>query len=230
MRIAAAHGSSRPSSGLECLRHKLRAKSKGKRCLLRSPPPPSFLGWTSVQLSRVSLTSYRLWNSGFPPTKKTTRENSASRLSYYTREEAPKITLVRLQSFQISLEHRYRPKILLLKKCNLAPNIEENLNLALLSQPRPQYLLVLQYGGTIIRKGVRKAVALGLVGSNRGRYKLMPTSTPAASCLPWGRVWTLTKRDSQCYLGSSSYKLSRLHAKGRKARAQPRKTTEVFVH
>lgn len=43
-----------------------------------------------------------------------------------------------------------------------AKNKTENLNLALLSLPRPQDLLVLQYGGTIIRNGLRKAVALGL--------------------------------------------------------------------
>ena len=68
----------------------------------------------------------RLWNSGFPPTKRTTRENSVGRLSYSTREEAPKSPSFDYNRSKSSLEHRHRhrPKILLLKKCNLAPNIE----------------------------------------------------------------------------------------------------------
>ena len=138
-----------------------------------TPPPPKK---KKIIINKVHQLC-RLWNSGFPPTKRTTRENSVGRLSYSTREEAPKSPSFDYNRSKSSLEHRHRhrPKILLLKKCNLAPNIEpwrqasraqkkktENLNVALLSQPRPLDLLVLQYGGTITRNGLRKAVALGL--------------------------------------------------------------------
>ena len=88
----------------------------------RTTPPPKK---KKIIINKVHQLC-RLWNSGFPPTKRTTRENSVGRLSYSTREEAPKSPSFDYNRSKFSLEHRHRhrPKILLLKKCNLAPNIE----------------------------------------------------------------------------------------------------------